>query len=385
MSEVKNLKTFGIYELTVLKDVNGEKLAVGIRAPYRNRPQYNKHLDSEFSHFKDFDHPNILKYEELLQRDDQGYCLTMEWEEARPLAEYAAEAHSEEQKKAIITQIAEALDYMHVRGCIHAALSPSVIFITTKDDTVKIINFRQRYADGLKQPADSVKFIAPEAKDGTVTLDVRADIYSLGQLIRYLDMPLSYEPIIKGCCSFGRSERFGNIETFLTAFNHQKDTHIDYSGIGTAASRCPKVGKRAVYGIFAVAAIVVTTVALWSFGKNNNNTNDGDTVKTEQLATDAKGDVSSTNTQITSAGDVASSYTGDLAFLNELMPQVKTDLDNIYKKAKNKKSASKKVSRYYKGLHKVLVGQGLQASQLSAFDQAFGDYNAQKKAEPMVP
>lgn len=375
---MKNLKTSGIYELTVLKGANGDKLAIGIKAPYRNRPQYIKILDNEFSRFKDFDHPNILKYDKLIQHDNLGYCLTMDWEEARPLADYVAEPHSEEQKKAIVTQLAEALDYIHARGCIHAALSPSVIYVTAKGDNIKIINFRQRYADGLKQPSDCLNFIAPEAKDGTVTLDKRADIFSLGQLVRYLDLPLSYQSVINGCCSFGRSDRFENIDTFLAAFNHLLPTNTNYSKNGIIHSGHIVGSKRKVYGLVAIAAIIVAIVVVYSFYHKGESTDNGNMVKTEQAAQEVKEDGASSSAEMQSAKGETAIYEGDMTFLNELMPQVKTDLDNIYKKTKGKKSATKKVSRYYKGLRKVLVGRGLQESQLSAFDQSFGDYNKQK-------
>lgn len=381
MTEKGNLKSFGIYDLTVLKEANRERLAVGIKPAYRSRPQYKKVLDSAFANGKKLDHPNILKYEGLQETGDQGPCLLTEWEECRPLTDYAAETHTEDEKKSIVTQIAEALGYMHQRGLIHGALTPSVIFVTTKGDTVKILNFRQRYADGLKQPAESLRFIAPEAKDGTVTLDARADIFSLGQVVRLLDMPHSYQSVINGCCSFGRSERYNDIDDFLAAFNHQKRARNDNHKEAAEDLQRAMGPNRAALGIVALIVVLVLVTAVWIFRQQSQKGDDGTPQITEQMDTTAAGNTSSATT--TGNGDAATTaFQGsNEVYLNELMPQVKADLDNIYAKAKGKKTLKRKVTRYYRGLRKVLTNKGMTDAQLQAFDKAFAEYNGQKTAE----
>ncbi len=381
MTEMESLKSFGIYDLLVLKEANREKLAVCIKPAYRNRPQYKKVLDREFAKCKDFDHPNILKYEALQETGDCGPCILAEWEDCRTLSDYAAEAHSEEEKKSVITQIAEALEYLHARRCVHGALTPAVIFVTTKGDTVKILNFRQRYADGLKQPAESLRFIAPEAKDGTVTIDARADIYSLGQVVRCLDMPLSYQAVVNGCCSFGRSERYSDIEAFLSAFNHQKRTRTDYREAAADDLQRAMGPNRAALGVVALIVVLVVVAAVWIFRQQSQQNDNNTEQATEQV--DNTGADASTLADTPAASDPAAAapQTGDQAYLSDLMPQVRTDLDNIYAKAKGKKTLKRKVSRYYKGLRKVLTGKGFDDAQLQAFDQAFADYNNQKMAE----
>lgn len=381
MTEVNTLKSSGIYELKVLKEANHEVIALGIKSAYRDRPQYKKVLDCDFARYKEFDHPNILKYSELRETDNLGPCIIMEWEDCRPLADYVAEGHSEEERKAIINQIAEALDYMHGRHCVHAALSPSVIFVTTKGDNVKILNFRQRYADGLKQPADTLKFIAPEAKDGTVTLDARADIFSLGQVVRFLNMPLSYRSVIDGCCSYGRNERYADVDVFLSELNHQKRTRSNYHDDSNAAGALRLGNNRKGLALVGVIAALVVLTAVWIFRQRSQSTDDNNTTQTEQVENmDANAD-NPTNSQAVGTNGVNAAPATDLSFLNELMPQVKIDLDGIYAKGKGKKSLNKKVANYYKGLRKVLLQRGLNDEQLQAFDKAFGEYNAQKKAE----
>lgn len=381
MTEVNALKSTGIYELKVLKEANHEVIALGMKSAYRDRPQYKKVLDNDFARYKEFDHPNIFKYVELKETEDLGTCIIMEWEDCRPLSDYVAESHSEEEKKAIINQIAEALDYMHGRRCVHTALSPSVIFVTTKGDNVKILNFRQRYADGLKQPMDTLKFVAPEAKDGTVTLDARADIFSLGQVIKYLNMPLSYRPVIDECCSFGRNERFPDIDAFLSAFNHQKRSRADYHEGSNTGGGIQFGNKRKGLALVGVIAALVVLTAIWIFRQRSQADDDANAPQTEQVENIDANAANPTDSQTVGTNAANATPTTDVSFLDELMPQVKTDLDGIYAKAKGKKSLNKKVANYYKGLRKVLLQRGLNDDQLQAFDKAFGEYNAQKKAE----
>ena len=373
MTDTNTLTSYGIYALTVLKEAGSETLAVGIKQPYRDKTQYRRLLESEFARYQEFDHQNILKYHALKEPDGLGLCIMMEWESARPLADYVAENHTDEEKKAIVSQIAEALGYIHSRCCVHAALTPGAIFVTTKGDCVKVLNFRQRFADGLKQPADSLRFIAPEAKDGTVTLDARADIFSLGQIMRYLNMPLSYRPVTDGCCSFGRSERFADVDAFLAALNNQRHTRTDSRYAADTPAAPATIGSRRLLGGLAMAVVVLAVVAaFWIFGNRATEEAADSPAPTEQQA-----DQPSATENATTSAPAASQQ----SFLDELMPQVRTDLDGIYTKAKSKKSAARRVTRYYKGLRKVLVDRGLNQTQLDAFDQAFGEYNQQKKTE----
>ncbi len=371
MTDMNTLKSHGVYALTVLKGTGGDTLAVGIKPPYRDKPQYRRLLETDFARYREFDHQNILKYHELKETDGLGPCLVMEWESARPLADYVAEGHSEAEKKAIVVQVADALRYMHSRRCVHAALTPGAIFVTTKDDSVKVLNFRQRYADGLKQSADSLRFIAPEAKDGTVTLDARADIFSLGQLMRYLGMPPAYRAVTDGCCSFGRSERYADVDTFLAALNGQRLPRASARHTG-GASASVAANSRMVRLLTAVVAVLALAVGVCMLGMRLM----ADRAETPQPATLAADTVATAD-----AGGANVVAAAEQVFLDSLMPQVRSDLDGIYDNAKGRKTAARRVTRYYKGLRKVLVGRGASQAQLDAFDRAFGEYNQQKKSQ----
>jgi serine/threonine-protein kinase len=70
-------------------------------------------------------------------------------------------------------------------------------------------------------------------------------------------------------------------------------------------------------------------------------------------------------------------YTGDLVFLNNLVPQMHIDIDKIYASSSDPDQIHKKVSIYYKGLRKTLGS--LNEEQFAAFDKAFSDYIKSKQ------
>ena len=129
-----------------------------------------------------------------------------------------------------------------------------------------------------------------------------------------------------------------------------------------------------------IAALVVLT-AIWIFRQRSQADDAANAPQTEQVENIDANAANPTDSQTVGTNAANATPTTDVSFLDELMPQVKTDLDGIYAKAKGKKSLNKKVANYYKGLRKVLLQRGLNDDQLQAFDKAFGEYNAQKKAE----
>lgn len=86
----------------------------------------------------------------------------------------------------IITELCSALQYIHSKQIVHRDLKPSNILITHNGNNIKLIDFSLSDCDDydvLKLPAGTRYYLAPEIFQSGTSLDLRADIYSLGVII----------------------------------------------------------------------------------------------------------------------------------------------------------------------------------------------------------
>lgn len=382
---MQEIKTASIQKLTTGKDGGQDVLLVSLKEAYQSKPQYQRALKKEFDRCKDFDHQHLVKYLAMKDVEGLGTCIEMEWEDSRSLLEYLDEGHSEDEKKRVVGQIASALEYLHENGMVHGALDPAFIFITKKTDEVKVLNLRLRYADTMSMPNSSLRFIAPEAKDGTVTLDARADVYSLGMIVKTMNLGTEYDQVVNGSCSFGRSERYASIEDFMEAFEHHR-----YSRKSETTSS--PVNRKMIGLVAAIAVLVVIAVVLLFSRGGQSDQQAANTDSTEVASNDQSHNADTANNSV--SGSVAPSadstsdaqqtaaaqtpqYTGDLVFLNNLVPQMHIDIDKIYASSSDPDQIHKKVAIYYKGLRKTLGS--LNEQQFAAFDKAFSDYIKSKQ------
>lgn len=385
VTDMQEIKTASIQKLTTGKDGGQDVLLVSLKEAYQSKPQYQRALKKEFDRCKDFDHQHLVKHLAMKDVEGLGTCIEMEWEDSRSLLEYLDEGHSEDEKKRVVGQIASALEYLHENGMVHGALDPAFIFITKKTDEVKVFNLRLRYADTMSMPNSSLRFIAPEAKDGTVTLDARADVYSLGMIVKAMNLGNEYDQVVNGSCSFGRSERYASIEDFMEAFEHHR-----YSRKSEETSS--PVNRKMVGLVAAIAVLVVIAVVLLFSRGGQSDQQAANDDSTEVASNDQSHNADTTSNSV--SGSVAPSadsaseaqqaasaqtpqYTGDLVFLNNLVPQMHIDIDKIYASSTDPDQIHKKVAIYYKGLRKTLGS--LNEEQFAAFDKAFSDYIKSKQ------
>jgi serine/threonine-protein kinase len=144
-------------------------------------------------------HPNIIR---IFDRGEVGGVpyFTMEVVEGETLAKKLARKEGSEAKEAaaIVLQIAEALDYAHLKGVVHRDLKPSNIMIL-KDGTVKVMDYgiaRARRFDGLTLTGEFLgtpNYAAPEAAEGKET-DARSDLYALGVI--FYEMITGQRPFV---------------------------------------------------------------------------------------------------------------------------------------------------------------------------------------------
>ena len=375
--------TSSINLITIGKDGGKDVLTIGLKEAYRAKPNYQRYMRQEYERGKDLDNNGIFKYIALKDDPDKGPVVETEWEDSRSLAEWLKEGHSDDEKRRIFRQVTNAISYMHSKGMVHGSLNASNVFITKKGEEVKLLTFKLRYTDILKQPQETLKYVAPEAKDGTVGLDVHADIYSLGMMLKDMGFNAEYHNVIEKCCRFGRNERFEDVAELMEAvdkrrFNRPADELTD------AQPSISSNKKMAV--IIAVIVVLVCVAVALLVAQNGSDQSQQEPQQTEQndsITTRDTSDQDSTDSEqpkVTPSADSTQTEQaqGDNAFLNDLVPQMHTDLDKIYNSGADPATIHAKVGAYYKGLRRVLKKQGKTSTQLDAFDKAFAEYTQQK-------
>lgn len=359
----------------IVKCRKGEQTVIlkGLKEENSKRTLLRNALKREFKQCQRLNHTGIIRYQGLVEVEGYGLCIEEEFVEGRTLQAYLKEQHTDDEKIAIVNQIADVLRYAHSQGVIHRNLKPSNVLITAQGDHVKLIDFNVLSLDDVKATADTTRFMAPELKDETMTADGTADIYSLGTIMKAMGLTLAYSEVIKRCCAFKRSDRYANIDEFLTDLNHEGSSFT-----------MPTIGKGTVMVAVIAVIVIVLGVLTYNYGGallNQVGKIDVSSVfkSDEETAPEDSVKVTTPNEQPNDSTQNAALMTGKLAFLNTMKPALYHDLDNIFdKNSADKAKLSKSIKSYYHGL--IQANDTLDSEQRAELDRVFGDYVKQKKA-----
>lgn len=173
-------------------------------------PIYEGLLEKEFLLTIGMNHPHIVHTYNFEYIQGVGNCIVMEYVDGTTLDEYLRTSPSESNRLRVTNQILSAMSYYHSMQIVHRDLKPKNILITRNGNNVKIIDFGLSDSDSyavFKQPAGSAKYMAPEQWESSTQIDLRADIYSFGVIMREL-MPSKYKSVADRCVREKREERY---------------------------------------------------------------------------------------------------------------------------------------------------------------------------------
>lgn len=164
-----------------------------LKADFLYTPFYRQALVKEFEIGLQLDHPNICRTIGMEEVGQLGQAIVMERVDGCTLKSLMEQkALTRPLARKLTRQLFDAVAYMHSKHIIHRDLKPSNIMVTHNGRDVKLVDFSLADSDAfnvLKQPAGTSGYIAPEQLLPGAKADVRADIYSLGMVMR--DMALA--------------------------------------------------------------------------------------------------------------------------------------------------------------------------------------------------
>jgi serine/threonine-protein kinase len=163
----------------------GELFALKRPLPaFLQEPEFLERFLREAEIGRTLHHPNIVRILERGEIEGVPY-FTMELVPGQTLQALLQRGVLDpRQAAALVVQVAEALDYAHLKGVVHRDLKPSNIMVLA-DGTARVMDYgiaRARRFEGLTVTGSflgSPEYIAPEGIDGKQT-DGRSDLYSLG-------------------------------------------------------------------------------------------------------------------------------------------------------------------------------------------------------------
>ena len=159
-----------------------------LKADYLYTPLYRQALTKEFEIGLQLDHPRICRTIGMEDVETLGPAIVMERVDGQALKCLIEQrALTRTLARKLAGQILDAVGYMHSKQIIHRDLKPSNIMVTHNGHDAKLVDFSLADSDAfnvLKQPAGTSGYIAPEQLMPGAKADTRADIYSLGMVMK---------------------------------------------------------------------------------------------------------------------------------------------------------------------------------------------------------
>ena len=130
----------------------------------------------------------------------------------------------------LIRQLAQALKVLHSRNIVHMDIKPENILLTKGSNDVVLVDLGFCLSDVNDYTVGgSLGFIAPEATAaGVKNIDARADIYSVGALLRWIEdntgetLPRIFGKIKNRCLSEQKKDRYGSTDDIVRILKMRK-------------------------------------------------------------------------------------------------------------------------------------------------------------------
>ncbi|MBL8900782.1 MAG: serine/threonine protein kinase [Planctomycetes bacterium] len=143
------------------------------------------------------DHPHIARVLDAGSTETGRPYFVMDLVQGKPISEFCDEQRlSVAQRLTLFSQVCEAVQHAHGKGIIHRDLKPSNVLVGLQDGqpVAKVIDFGVAKATSRSlaekmvfteqdQILGTLRYMSPEQAEGSLDIDTRSDVYSLGVLL----------------------------------------------------------------------------------------------------------------------------------------------------------------------------------------------------------
>lgn len=228
----------GVTRLYLSRAGGRARIFKALAEEYRGNMLYENLLRKDFEIGFSLLHPHICEYYSFQNIPGLGNAIEMEHIEGRSLAKLLQDGRPDARKcRKILSEICEALEYMHGKQIYHRDLKPENILITDNGFNVKLIDFGCADSDSHyanKGPAGTLGYASPELEAG-LPVDARTDIWSLGLVMKQLSP--AYARISARCTRKSPDDRYASAAEVLQALrSHDRTRAITIAAIAFAAA-----------------------------------------------------------------------------------------------------------------------------------------------------
>lgn len=185
------------------------------KAAWRHSEDYMNIFRKEFALGIELEHPNIVRYFDYGE-DEKGPFIKMDYVDGESLDEFVAKHpnffDNKQNRQQLLSELLDAMAYLHGKQMLHLDLKPVNILITSKGYHVKLIDLGFGWTEGfLQEGGFSRDYSAPEQLTSQSNLiGAATDIYALGKIMQRFH--LAKDSVIQRCLKEDPKERFQSIE-----------------------------------------------------------------------------------------------------------------------------------------------------------------------------